>query len=205
MSKKDISNKTLATLLIVAIAVSVVGTFIATSKPVYITGMATEGTGTVDVTITGLAAITTTDNIDFGSGYVYPNNITARLESNATSATNGSWSYAWQNITIENIGNQKLNVTFNASSNASSWLGTGCLAYMAANIHVDDGCSVENTTWRELAADKNSDWLCMDLDSTNGADKVNAEAALIINETLASSAVAKTVTVTFYGHTGSQP
>ena len=204
MSKKDISNKTLATLLIVAIAVSVVGTFIAANKPIYISGMASSGTGTVEVTISGLAAISVTDNIDFGSGYVYPNNITARLESNGTAATNGSWTWAAQDIEIENEGNQKLNITFNASSAASSWIGAGALAYMAANVNAQDGCSVENSTWQTLSTGT-SLRLCTDLDSTDGADKVDAEATVLILESTAPSGTAKTVTVTFYGHTGSQP
>ncbi len=209
---KDISNKTLATLLIVAIAISVIGTFLAASRPVYLTGMATSGTGKVNLSIQAAIAISVTDNIDFGSGYVYQGNASAALISNISTkqAINGSWDWSakypgsYPDIQIQNVGNSVCNVSFNASSDASSWIGAGAFAYMAANAAVNDGCSAEQTAWQTLGTGS-PNLLCNGLAPTVNADIVDAEAKVIIPSTISGDGAEKSVIVTFYGHTGASP
>jgi len=203
---KDISNKTLATLLIIAIAVSVIGTFLAANRPVFITGLATSGTGKVNLTIQAAIAVSVTDNIDFGTGYVYPGNGSAELISNETSAINGTWDWTTaQDIQIENVGNAICNISFNASSDATTWIGAGATAYLAANNHTtDDGCAIKNTAWQTLGTGS-PNTLCTNLASTTNADKVDAEARLIIPESVVGDSSERSVIVTFYGHAGASP
>ena len=71
---KEISNKTLTILLIVAIAVALGGTFTSLSMlsriKAPVTGLATSGTGKVNLSITSATSIVVSGNIDFGSGYM---------------------------------------------------------------------------------------------------------------------------------------
>ena len=70
----DINNKTLATLLVVAIIVSIGGTLISLNRlskfgGIGVTGFATSGTAKVNLSVTSSTGITVTQAIDFGSGY----------------------------------------------------------------------------------------------------------------------------------------
>ena len=137
---EQISSRTLMILLISAIVVSVGGTIISLSKINQlsvqiprITGMATSGTGYVNVTIASIASISVIEGqIDFGS--CSPNaSIGANLSSNVS---NGSTWESWgapgvcssfpnspDNITIKNDGNAYVNVTVSTNTLASSLIG----------------------------------------------------------------------------------
>jgi hypothetical protein len=139
----EVSNKTLATLLVVAIVVSLGGTFVSLQRlsqyatgPVALTG-AFDAYGRVNVTITEDITIYAVDNlIWFGEGSVATtNDYYAELWSNGTK--DADWqnstaylpdpTYAGTNedfIIIENQGNIKVNLTVLTSQNASEYLCT---------------------------------------------------------------------------------
>lgn len=131
----EVSNKTLATLLVVAIVVSLGGTFISLNRLSSLGGIvaltgAAGGTGYVNVTITEFVTITTPeDRIWFGEGAV-TSAADAELWSNGTFK-------GWINTTvylpekvdgvgdfivIQNDGNVHINLTVRTDKNASQYL-----------------------------------------------------------------------------------
>ncbi len=137
----EISNKTLAVLLIIAIVVSVGGAMINIAKLAELTrtvpllsiiGMVTT-VGTVNVTISSNVEINlSTYEIDFGPGYVTSGlGDAARLNTssgwrgkeNWTNASN--YNFAPNNITIENTGNRNCSVNFTSNKAAAAFIGGG--------------------------------------------------------------------------------
>jgi len=108
---EDISNKTLAILLIAAMVVSLGGTILSLNRlsmyrgvPQQISGFAT-GTGTANLSILQETTITVVSNrIDFGTGIL---NVTggctnATLLSSSHSPTAGNWSPVYDNCWVSN-------------------------------------------------------------------------------------------------------
>ncbi len=138
---KQVSNKALTFLIVLAIVVSISSTLISLSKlnqlTPGITGMASGGSGYVNVTIAGVSSILMVDTtIDFGS--CSPNSsIGANVSSNVsldwgapgvcTSIPNGPP----DNITIKNDGNSFINVTVRTNKLATTLIGpaSGALPY----------------------------------------------------------------------------
>jgi len=181
----EISNKTLAVLLVGAIFVSLFGTFISLSKldrisaPAGLGGITGLATGNVTLDVTGLSSFTVTD-VNFGS--LQPN-ITAQVITTNTSNTNiggspnncSDHNAATANncagILITNDGNDVLNLSFVTTSNASNFIGgtNPSFQFMVRNHNHttgESGCSgtVDNTVWTEIVADTNYD-IC----NTSGA------------------------------------
>lgn len=141
----EVSNKTLATLLIAAIVISLGGTLISLNKlgkvqvgiMAGVTGRATD-TGTVNVTIIEDLTIDVNDTnhgIDFGSGIVNDPNTYEDLDSREWNGTtgnhtgNGNWSETDDGILIENQGTVDLNITVQSGKLAAGYLcdvGGGC-------------------------------------------------------------------------------
>ena len=136
---KQLSNRTASILLLSAIVVSLVSTVSTVFKvnqfvlPFQgISGMATTTTGMVNITVASVVSISITDAIvDFGS--CSPNGtIGANVSSNDTSTSwgapgvctvEGSPPTTNDNITIQNDGNDDVNVTVQSSVIASAFLG----------------------------------------------------------------------------------
>ncbi|MFC1705084.1 hypothetical protein ACFLZ6_02020 [Nanoarchaeota archaeon] len=160
----EVSNKTLATLLVVAIVVSLGGTFISLNrlssiaKVSSITGFAT-GTGKVNVTIVESTTISTPDdNIWFGEGNVDDNELFADLWSNGTKIN-------WTNstpylpvpstagagiadfIVIQNDGNIDLNITVYTTQNSSEYLCNGDVASLTGPAFTECELYANYTYW----------------------------------------------------------
>jgi hypothetical protein len=142
MMVDEISNKTLAVLLIVAIAISLGGTLVSINRlssvmrlPGGITGYASaSSTGTTNVTITSSASIRfSRNNLDFGVGAV---NSTGgnQLCSLASSSTGGSKDTnarcinftaagSMNSLQIENDGTNNLTVNLTSTQNAAGFVG----------------------------------------------------------------------------------
>ncbi|MFC1705061.1 hypothetical protein ACFLZ6_01890 [Nanoarchaeota archaeon] len=124
----EVSNKTIAALLLVAIAVSLTGTFVSLNK-----------VGKVDFPITGMAsnrsqgkarlyvgALTELTNqvptIDWGTGYVNSTftNCTMDSEGNLTGCV--SFTPVYEGFLLENTGNKALSVNFTSDKNATDFI-----------------------------------------------------------------------------------
>ncbi|MCX6709770.1 MAG: hypothetical protein NTV63_02325, partial [Candidatus Woesearchaeota archaeon] len=162
----DISNNTLATLLVIAIIVSIGGTLISINK---LSGMGAPGltgfatTGKVNLTVQTTSGISVTQEIDFGTGYANVGT-NCTMESNLSDGSRAdadclgtNWPSAIvdatkRHIMINNTGNQNINVSINASSVATSWIGANSTAeYGAQNASLYEGCPATNRTqWTTL-------------------------------------------------------
>ncbi|MEM2121306.1 MAG: hypothetical protein QXU20_01435 [Candidatus Woesearchaeota archaeon] len=167
---KEISNRTLAVLLVLALAISIFGTFLSLQKisRLGVTGFAT--TGITNLTIASTKSINVqVANIDFGSGYATAGT-TCVMESNATGPeTNcngvGSAGIDWnerplQNyggnpyFVINNTGNVNTNVSVNATDDATEWIGNyaNVGAWIAGHESTQspDACGTINTEYQTL-------------------------------------------------------
>ncbi len=104
----DVSNKTIVTLLVIALIITISGTVISVTKLSglggkyqVLTGGATTGTGTSSVTVQGSASIVINDGtVTFPTGY-YNGSCTgnyARINSNSSNASHGE-NFCWLNTT----------------------------------------------------------------------------------------------------------
>lgn len=120
---EDISNKTLALLLGVAIVVSLVGIFTAETGTI-ITGRATDtGTGTLDFETDSVVDITVSGTINWGIGAVTTGQDSATLYSDGTATLNGNWSTQNTPITVENVGTENVSLTIYSSNDAEHFIG----------------------------------------------------------------------------------
>ncbi len=215
----ELSNRTLAGLLVIAIVISVIGTLFSINKVgqlAAITGMATSDSAKANVTIQGVVALNATNNIVFGSGTLAEGGfrtINTHANNIATGGFHNCIDYNMSHgnnctgIVIENTGNVNINVTVNASAAASSWIGgTGSTAQFnatagnASSGTEQNGCTTSgqkgfaNVT--TLGTTKSR--VCSNLSFTDGADKVTFELFLSMGPD--TTATTKTVTLTFQGN-----
>ncbi len=177
----DISNKTLAILVGIAIVVSVVG-IMSFGKPsvLYVTGRGT--TGNVSVNLTSSVSVLVKYNINFGNGRVLGSNLSSTLESNNTAAKGGSWTYSKQYIYIENDGtvNESLNVS--EPTAVASWLGGTNPAIYTRGWQTEVGACTNNATlfaYHDISTTAQA-VLCPNLQYGNSADTVNASIKLVV-------------------------
>ncbi len=178
----EISNKTLALLLIIAIVISLGGTFVSLNrlynlKKIFvpeITGLATD-TGTLSLTISENVAInfSVNDTMNWGTGAVDTGKTTCLLQSNYTNGsaltysgdaiTNNCTQDDFQtvgNFVVENIGNR--NVTLNITGSAARTLfgvSGGNYSFNITNKPGETPCKNASGTshWdRETAGDDGS-------------------------------------------------
>lgn len=132
-----ISNKTIAVLLVIALAITISGTFVSVNKLVglrgydFLTGAAVNTTtGSSSITVRSITQITNrVSTIAFGTGYVNDTCNYCYIDSgNGTAPGNGSCCVSFNNVTggffIENTGNFNvtLNFTCTGSCNSSSFV-----------------------------------------------------------------------------------
>lgn len=182
----DISNKTLAILVGVAIVISVIG-ILSIGKPsiLYITGAGTTDAGNVSVNLTEEISVQVAYNINFGNGRVAGDNASATLQSNETTSVGGTWTWTAQYIRVENDGtvNETLNVS--ADTAIDDWLG-GTAATNDIDIigWVTEANACSNATYlniyRDIQTANADETLCPNLGFGTGADEVNTSVKLVV-------------------------
>ncbi|MBI5880573.1 hypothetical protein HZB90_00410 [archaeon] len=216
----EISNKTLATLLVVAIVISLAGAFFAmrgvSQITNVITGFESAGPGTAKVNISEVEEITLTQaTVDFGTGYRNQSNVGINDECQLT--TNQSPKpICWYNITawapspfvLENTGNVYVNVTINSSINTTFLnglpLGTAQQRYQFVPgdsssglfLRPENGCNVTFTVtgWTEFTNARQL--ICTNMSPTDTEDQFYVDINISIP---AGVTGVKSTTVTFYG------
>ncbi len=144
----DISNKTLAILIGIAIVISLVGILsVGRGGVVYLTGTATSGQGPVAFNATSEVSILVQDSINFGNGRVDSTANNATLDSESTSATGGSWTFSAQRINIDNDGtvNISINVSADGDNNAAGLIG-GTSPLFQIKISQEEGTACVGST-----------------------------------------------------------
>ena len=194
----EFSNKMLAGILIIAIFLSAIGTFFSLEKLDRfdsITGMATTDNAKANVTIQGIVAMNTTNDIEFGDGILNEGGLriisTTGTNSPGTTGfndctiTNSSGRCA--GIVIENTGNTYIKITVNASANATGtrgWLnGTSTVATFKSsdgNTTGDQGGCTGFTIDSFVALNTSLNTVCSNLSFASGTDKATFEMALAL-------------------------
>ena len=214
---EDISNKTLAALLAVAVIVSLGGTLIVLKSGPVVTGLSTDSAiGTAQVEIQAQAQLDiVNDTIDFGTGFVNPGNTSCLLNSGVNSdsvncSSNGTWSQLIDGINdteflLRNTGNIDLNITM--VGGAASWIGgtSPLYEYASSTATVQPGCFNQTggsdgagvSTFRSVATAGIGDQVCANL--TFGSSTNQLEVDLQIEIPADAPPGAKTDTVTFTG------
>ena len=211
---KQISNEALLSLLVISIVVSVVGTVSNLNKinsltPGFggtypgVTGLASTGTGSVNLTIPSTASITLIDStIDFGT--CSPNGtIGANLSSNDSSASwgwpgactvNGSEPTDVDYFTLQNDGNDDVNVSIQSNITIANLIGgTGSRLFYGVQNHSsapgcnnatditgqafgnDDGANAQGfpNNFTEITAASSEYIVCSNLTSTDTTDSID--------------------------------
>ena len=172
---REISNKTLAFLLAIAIVVSLSGAFISLSKLSLFTPPATglAATGILNFSITESTSVSVTRSIEFGSGFINESTTTyVILESNNSNygADNGNGSWSWsarglQYFLVENSGNTNVSLNLSANVSAATFIGGGAGALSdpimeyAVTFELGDACNgttSQATGWTTLNNTYNS-------------------------------------------------
>lgn len=135
---EEISNRTLAVLLVAAIIISLGGTILSLNRIMpqrqfgemsEVTGRAESGEGYVNLSIAGGISITTADNNRINFGACTPLGggfITITSEANASNCVEGDvGATASKNITVRNNGNVFVNVTMVSTDEGEAQAGTG--------------------------------------------------------------------------------
>lgn len=205
----EISNKTLALLLVAAVVVSLGGTILSLNRlsrlSVPSTGFVTSsGTTSVDVT-TQSSIRFAISSVDFGTGSVNTTggfqNCTLTINSSSTIVKNGCTGFNSTNIgdtfILENDGNTNLNVTLNSTKAASAFIGgTAPLYKYAVSNNETSSCTgtITGAGWTDVATtDPN---ICTNLTYNDNADTLR----IGINITIPYDAVGtKTATFTATG------
>ncbi|HII72778.1 TPA: hypothetical protein HA265_08535 [Candidatus Woesearchaeota archaeon] len=195
----EISNKTLATLLVVAIVISLAGTFFAmrgvSTVTNFVSGAATSTSGQSQVYINQSLSITLRQAlVDFGAGYRNLTNLgTPSAECNLTSSapkpscwTTAGSPYAPLDFRLENDGNVFATVTTNSSSGTDFF--TGCdlsqsitagdaSLEFAGEQAAESGCTgtlqTANTTYNNAYQS-----LCTNLSPSDLTDEINISITL---------------------------
>lgn len=166
----QISNRTIAMLLIATIIVYLGGTFISLNRLAdfgypSITGMATNSTssGNVSVQISSQVSITwAVSHLNWGSGYVSTGcNSNCTMFVNTTDSMGNSadsfdstcckeFNWSNQSLLLRNNGNQNVNLQMNITANATDWFGTNTPAEFSFKIvneadRVHDNTDVNDT------------------------------------------------------------
>ena len=125
----DLSNKSLALLLVAAIVISFAGTLISLDRlDKGVTGLATSGTGIVNFTVTEYAACAVDTNVSFGASGAPSAEST--ISTDTTNVQNGltfndcSTGLTCSGLTINNTGNTNLSIQYNSSVNATGFIGS---------------------------------------------------------------------------------
>lgn len=178
-----VSNKTLASLLVVAIVLSLSGTLVSINRLSVISGFATsDALGNVSLQINSTVSLRMsagTSNISFGSGVVSSNPCTLDTDDGTTIGCDG-FTAQDQGFIVYNDGNTPLTVTLDVNQNSSSLIGGTSPAFQikaVANLS-ESSCAnnLEATTWTDIIANTS-----MSICNSTGLEAGASEDALEID------------------------
>ena len=179
----DMSNKSLALLLVAAIVISLGGTLVMLNQMALtgITGMA-QDYGEVNLTITSNASCEVEDSVEFGTNVSIIADIDTDSNNGAVGFNDCSGSSALcRGLVINNTGNVRLNISYNSSVNGTGFLGGGSTVaqfrYMIDETEEEgaDGCVAPGSaTWANVPLATDS-LICDDLNFSDDRDEITVE------------------------------
>ncbi len=191
----DISNRSLALILLVALAVSLFGTFTALNKiqKLGITGAATSDTGTATLNISTTQSITfTTNSVDWGTGGINTTAgyTTCDLYTDGTSNSAGCYGFntVTQGLVIENNGNQVItNLALRSNVSATQFIGTGAVFEWKLSNNEANSCpggNLSDTTWTAVSTTDKT--ICTYFDYVDSQDTLKVDLHVQIPYTASS-------------------
>lgn len=197
---EDISNRTLATLLVVAIVISIGGTYVVLQRTPAITGLftGTNATGTLTFEQQGVLSIKLNDAVaSFGNVTSTSNGICEVYTDGVTSPVNCTQSVTGDGMLLENDGNIDAHVRVNSSYGIDSMtLGTGGAQYFkAADSEASTCTGTLTSTYTTLPgyADARAS-VCTNMDFNDGTDLLDIDYSLRIGTDLAPGNYSENVT-----------
>lgn len=205
---KDVSNRTLVILLIIAIVTSIGGMIAILTKVGFgfgqITGFAASAIGTVNVTVqstVGISLIGAT-NMSFGSGTLNGDGTTTFMNSSSSTSANPGGFSKPMDFQLENTGNVRANISFNGTTAAAFLGGTSSLWAVNATCASTEStpCNASfNVTFPSTVPVNVSNGLSMLVNNTNATDNgdlFNISVFLGIPQDVIAGA--KNATITFW-------
>ncbi|MBW3015447.1 hypothetical protein KY330_03430 [Candidatus Woesearchaeota archaeon] len=178
---EDISNKTLALLLVVAIAVSLVGIFTAQKGGVrYLTGAAHSGKSDVTFSTESVVSIVVTGDVDFGSGRVDTGQTAATLYSNGSTEL-GTWSFSEQPINVKNDGTQNVTLQVKSNVTAGDFLGGGTspdFAFISFDGDASGACVSAISSYTTLTTSSQN--VCTPLRNSDATNEANVTLKVVV-------------------------
>lgn len=199
----DMSNKSLAFILVVAIVISLGGTIVSMNRlnQLGFTGRATgTDTGTTNFSLESNVVITfATSNVDFGTGYINGSSVANAcvITTNATDGWNNTFAGGTAGaclgnlindspFVIRNDGNINANLTLRASDNASTFVTGGGSGYAtplfqwALRDKEAGSCTAikYNNTWTNVST--TDDQVCTPLNYDDSNDEIYLDILVLI-------------------------
>lgn len=199
----------LLTVAVVAAIVSIVGAgltyySINSFKEDWITGFVVTDTATTNVTVSTNEAINfTTDNINFGAGYVSAGNDNATLDTGAGTVSGGTWTPVSSGFILENIGNVNVSLDIKTGSNAAGFIGGtagGGPAYQYNLTALENGgctnSSFDLKMWYDVNTTGDGTRVCDVMRYDDTYDRVRIDIKLVIPSDSKTGALGDTMTAT---------
>jgi len=192
----DLSNKTLAFLLVVAIVISLGGTIISLNRlnQLGFMGLTLYNTsGTTNFSLqSSVSIIFRTTLVNFGTGYVNANGTGCDITTNATTGwnTTGNCLGGLTNTSpfiIENNGNVNVSLGLNSSANASTFV-TGSvptpLFQWAVSNNETNSCygTLSDQTWTNVNWSGGPKTVCTNLSFADANDTIRLDIKVLIPE-----------------------
>lgn len=181
----DVSNKTLAVILMASIFVSIGGTVVSLNslgQTSGLTGYALTDQATASINITGDLSIEfAVDQVDFGAGFTNDTGAGIEYCTFDTNGTNPSGSANCSGFnddlspfTIENIGNQDAALALQFDEDAASLLGGTSPGFeYAVENNVTDACDAGLTSTSFTTVTTGSSTVCSNFNFDTGSDLLN--------------------------------
>ncbi len=199
----EISNKTLAILVVAAIVVTLGGTMLVLRQgpSVTLTGLYTTQQGTAAFNVSEVVSIKINQNsINFGEGYVNESDTFCTMDSTGahTKACAGSWDGPSNaGFLIENNGNVDCQVAINAST-ATEFVGgtatTPQYNFQSSNSETGSCVSGLVTTW--TAFSHSGQTICSDLKYQENSDEIRVDVQVTVPNDATPGQHTDTVTFT---------
>ena len=200
----DMSNRSLALLLVAAIVISLGGTMISLSRlsQIGITGMAQTGYGDVNLTVSTNASCTVDTNVNFGSGHPTATYTLSTDQNNnqydfSCDGSNPGTGNCW-GILVNNTGNVRLDVNFTSNKDGATFLGPGHTAN-DFNYWIDDSEIESNSCTTEGSPGQvstNERVICQGLNFTDSSDVIVIDFNVTIDQNTVPGGKNATMTVT---------
>lgn len=185
MMAEEISNRTLAYLLVAAIIISLGGTLVSLNRlgiigPTQVTGAATTGNVSVQIDQDSSINVTAT-SIDFGQGSITGGSSYAILDSDADNNQFWSGSDIQEYLTIENAGNIDLNISFTSTHDASTFIGGTNPEFNYTSINDESSSCASGLVSEGTVSTGGADLdVCGNLSSAAASDTINVSIRLYI-------------------------